>query len=270
MNHTLDGFELEEANASDTDEIINLMVRAYEDDEMWKYTFQNVPYYGQFRFFYEYNSARKKMEDVTCFKISEKATGYLHLLCVSFLLERADSRMNSKMVAYTALQYPWSIRPLIPELKTALSSLDPFAGLPVAPKGFRMDGFVEMFNMFTATHYEHDPEKDFRTYFMPDFKTTGSLANFQDRMGTHVLPEYQRRGLGSWLTKHCNSIADAHNAKTYVTAGCKSRGMFKALGFKKFGEFDPHAERWGREYDIEKAKYELLVRDPKVLRMVDN
>lgn len=73
--NSLDGFELVEANASDTDEIINLMVLAYEDDEMWKYTFQKVPYYGRFRFFYEYNSARNMMEDVTCFKISEKATG---------------------------------------------------------------------------------------------------------------------------------------------------------------------------------------------------
>lgn len=130
--NSLDGFELVEANASDTDEIINLMVLAYEDDEMWKYTFQKVPYYGRFRFFYEYNSARNMMEDVTCFKISEKATG--------------------KMVAYTALQYPWTIRPLSPELKIALSSLDPLAGLPLTPKGFRMDGSSEMFNMFTSIH----------------------------------------------------------------------------------------------------------------------
>lgn len=87
-------------------------------------------------------------------------------------------------------------------------------------------------------------------------------------MGTHVLPEYQRQGLGSWLTEHCNYIADKHQAKTYVTAGCKSRGMFKALGFKKFGVFDPHAERWGQEYDAEKAKYELLVREPNDLKTV--
>ena len=72
------------------------------------------------------------------------------------------------MVAYTALQYPWTIRPLSPELKIALSSLDPLAGLPLAPKGFRMDGFLEMFNMFTSTHQEHDPERDFRAYSLPD------------------------------------------------------------------------------------------------------
>ena len=76
--------------------------------------------------------------------------------------------MNRKMVAYTVLQYPWSVRPLSPELKAALSSLDPLVGLPLAPKGFRLDGFIEMFNMFISTHHEHDPEKDFRAYSRPD------------------------------------------------------------------------------------------------------
>lgn len=44
--------------------------------------------------------------------------------------------------------------------------------------------------------------------------------------------------------------------------------MFKALGFKKFRAFDVHAKSWGKEYDynVEKAKYELLVRDPKDLK----
>ena len=46
--------------------------------------------------------------------------------------------------------------------------------------------------------------------------------------------------------------------------------MFKALGFKKFGVFDPHADRWGEECDVEKAKYELLVREPKDLKKVDD
>lgn len=81
-------------------------------------------------------------------------------------------------------------------------------------------------------------------------------------MGTHVLPGYQRQGLGSWLTRHCNSVAAEHQAKTYVAAGYKSRSTFKALGFKKFGVSDPHAERWGEEYDAENAKYELLDREP--------
>ena len=97
-----------------------------------------------------------------------------------------------------------------------------------------------------------------------------ALTNISDRMGTHVLPEYQRQGLGSWLTRHCNSIADEHQAKTYVAAGCKSKGMFKALGFKKFGVFNPHAERWGEEYDLERAKYELLIREPEDLKKVED
>jgi hypothetical protein len=77
------------------------------------------------------------------------------------------------------------------------------------------------------------------------------------------LPEYQKRGFATQLTIQCNAIADQYKRKTYVPARFTSVGMFKKLGFKEFAIFDPHAERWGKGYDVEKAKYFLLSREPE-------
>ena len=99
-------------------------------------------------------------------------------------------------------------------VKIALCSLDPLASLPLAPKGLRLDGFVEMFSMLASTHHEHDPENNFVRNLGLMSTLYRALTNIPDRMGTHVLPEYQRRGLGSWLTRYCNSITDDHQAKT--------------------------------------------------------
>lgn len=75
-----------------------------------------------------------------------------------------------------------------------------------------------------------------------------------------VLPEYQRMGLAKKLTKHCNDIQDQYKANRYVSARFTSMNMFRGLGFKDIGVYDPHAERWGKGYDVEKAKYALLCR----------
>jgi hypothetical protein len=71
--------------------------------------------------------------------------------------------LPSRIVAYTVLQYPWSIKPLPTELKAAL--LDP-NNLPVLPDRAKADGFVEFMKAIRVTeHFDYDPEKDFRTWF---------------------------------------------------------------------------------------------------------
>jgi hypothetical protein len=69
-------FELAEANASDMDDIINVIILAFATDETWKYMFEHVPFYARYRLIREYFGSRYGMDDITCFKITEKATGY--------------------------------------------------------------------------------------------------------------------------------------------------------------------------------------------------
>jgi hypothetical protein len=45
-----------------------------------------------------------------------------------------------------------------------MSSDDPLA-MPLAPKGLKIDGWIEFYGMLTGTHhYGYDPVKDFREY----------------------------------------------------------------------------------------------------------
>ena len=83
-----------------------------------------------------------------------------------------------------------------------------------------------------------------------------------------ILPEYQRKGLGKWLTKHCNCISDEVGAKTYVTVRYTSKSMFEGLGFKEIATYDTHAERWGG--DEEKSHYRIMRRDPQGMEKREN
>lgn len=73
-----------------------------------------------------------------------------------------------------------------------------------------------------------------------------------------VLPEYQKRGFATALTKHCNTIADKSGDRTWVSARPTSVKMFRDNGFVDVGTVDAHLERWGGSR--EKSTTWILVR----------
>jgi N-acetylglutamate synthase-like GNAT family acetyltransferase len=50
-----------------------------------------------------------------------------------------------------------------------------------------------------------------------------------------VHPDYQRKDLGSWLTRYCNEVADKTGGKTFVVARPSSKHMFESRGFRILG-----------------------------------
>jgi ribosomal protein S18 acetylase RimI-like enzyme len=84
-----------------------------------------------------------------------------------------------------------------------------------------------------------------------------------DRKGTMVHPEFQKMGHGSWLTRHCNEIADKTGSRTFVGARPSSIKMFNNLGFKTIGMYNAHMERWGGDKD--KSISWLAMREPQLL-----
>ncbi|RDW80415.1 hypothetical protein BP5796_05113 [Coleophoma crateriformis] len=52
------------------------------------------------------------------------------------------------------------------------------------------------------------------------------------RYKTHVLPSYQRKGLGTLITEHFSRIADDAGQPTYVRARPKSKALFQKLGYR--------------------------------------
>lgn len=80
-----------------------------------------------------------------------------------------------------------------------------------------------------------------------------------DRKGTMVHPDFQKRGFGSVLTRHCNAIMDKTGDRTFVPARPTSIKMFKDNGFKVVGFHDSHLERWGGP--VEKSKTWLAIRE---------
>ena len=65
-----------------------------------------------------------------------------------------------------------------------------------------------------------------------------------------ILPEYQRKGFGTFLTHHCNAIADKAGAKTWVPARPISLKMFRQCGFKDVGAYNTDFERWDGNAEI--------------------
>jgi N-acetylglutamate synthase-like GNAT family acetyltransferase len=64
-----------------------------------------------------------------------------------------------------------------------------------------------------------------------------------------VHPDFQNGGLGSVLTKYCNTISDKAGRRTFVALRPASVKMFNRLGFKIVGKHDSHLERWGGSRD---------------------
>jgi hypothetical protein len=67
-----------------------------------------------------------------------------------------------------------------------------------------------------------------------------------------IHPDFQKKGFGTFLTKHCNAISDETGGRTFVPARSTSIKMFRDLGFVTVGTYDSELERWGgtRELSI--------------------
>ena len=60
-----------------------------------------------------------------------------------------------------------------------------------------------------------------------------------------IHPDFQRKGFGTFLTHHCNAIADKTGGKTWVTARPTSQKMFRQCGFKDVATHNADLKRWG-------------------------
>jgi hypothetical protein len=65
----------------------------------------------------------------------------------------------SKIVGWTALQFPWKIRPITEEMKAMANSHD----LPPALDGMNMDALEAVFEMLGyCSHFGYNPDTDYR------------------------------------------------------------------------------------------------------------
>ena len=125
--------------------------------------------------------------------------------------------------------------------------------LPPLIPGMNVDALLDMVKMLgIANDYDYDPEHDYRmqntnlssSLLVPSRKSS-FLTYILDRKGTMVLPEFQKRGFGTYLTRHCNAISDKSGDRTWLPSRPNSIHMFKNEGFKVMGTLDSHIERYG-------------------------
>jgi N-acetylglutamate synthase-like GNAT family acetyltransferase len=81
-------------------------------------------------------------------------------------------------------------------------------------------------------------------------------------------PDYQRKGLGSWLTRYCNELADKTGGKTFVVARPNSKNMFESHGFYALGSEDIDMTKYGGNKSEGKSR--VLVREPHEVGDVEN
>jgi len=199
------GFEISEASKDDMAEVWQVCIAAYASDEVWYQVFKNCKEEDIHPWIMAYLNERWIMPDIKTFKVTDVSTG--------------------KIAAWTALEYPWKYVPAMDnDLKGHALSED----MPPPLEGMNMEALLEFFISLTdSKNHGWNPEEDYH------------------RKGTMVHPEYQKRGFGTELTKHCNAISDKSGDRTWVPARPTSVNMFRENGFKDIGSVDAHLERWG-------------------------
>jgi len=145
---------------------------------------------------------------------------------------------TGRIAGWTALQFPWVDRPLKEEELAIVNSHD----VPPGIEGMNLEvlqTFVE--SLHFANEHGYNPQTDYH------------------RKGTMVHPDFQKRGFGTFLTHHCNAIADKTGRKTWVPARPTSVKMFRQCGFKDVATHNSNLKRWGG--NTEKEITWLLVRE---------
>ncbi|KAH8807340.1 hypothetical protein F5884DRAFT_789029 [Xylogone sp. PMI_703] len=77
------------------------------------------------------------------------------------------------------------------------------------------------------------------------------------RVGTFVHPDYQRQGVGTLLTRHCNKVADEAGFPTYVGAASTSAVLFRKEGFQEIDCLETKIEDFGGPKGVDRS-YVLL------------
>jgi hypothetical protein len=118
--------------------------------------------------------------------------------------------------------------------------------MPPGIEGMNMEvlsAFIESLNF--AGEHGYDLQTDYRKklFFQSPRKPVSNI--WADRKGTMVHPDFQRRGFGTYLTHHCNAIADKTGGKTWVPARPTSAKMFRQCGFKDVATHNADLKRWG-------------------------
>jgi ribosomal protein S18 acetylase RimI-like enzyme len=136
---------------------------------------------------------------------------------------------------------------------TELKALTQSHELPPLVPGMNVDALLDMAKMLgIANDYNYNPENDYllqntnlsSSLLVPSRKSS-FLAYILDRKGAMVLPEFRKRGFGTYLIRHCNAISDKSGDRTWLPSRPNSIHMFKNEGFKVMGILDSHIERYG-------------------------
>ena len=150
-------------------------------------------------------------------------------------------------MGWTALQFPWVHHPLKEEELAIVNSHD-VPGI----EGMNMEVLPTFTECQTfADQYGYEPQTDYRK--KPSLQSPRKLVSniWADRKGTMIHPDFQGRGFGTFLTHHCNAIADKTGGKTWVTARPTSVKMFRQCGFKDVATHNADLKRWGGNTDEE-------------------
>lgn len=96
--------------------------------------------------------------------------------------------------------------------------------------------------------YGYDPTQHFRTLSLFAKLHMGERSNFdQDRSMIMVRPDHQRSGIGRWLTRACNEVADKAGAVTYVRAMANATTMLQKEDFKILHSKEIDFSKYGGE-----------------------
>lgn len=101
-------------------------------------------------------------------------------------------------------------------------------------------GIFEMLN--GSANYGYDPQKDFRMSRYQIFIPYVIANLIVDRRGTMIKPGFQNMGHASWLTRHCNDIADHAGRKTFLAARASSLPRLRGLRFEVVGPKEAQLE----------------------------
>jgi GNAT superfamily N-acetyltransferase len=159
-------------------------------------------------------------------------------------------------VGWAALQFPWSDRPLTEEEQAIANSND----MPPGIEGMNIEVIPTLIESWgLASKHGYEPQTDFRKNASLQSPRKLVPDIWVDRKGTMIHPDFQRRGFGTFLTHHCNAIADKTGGKTWVSARPTSVKMFRQCGFKDVVTHNANLARWGG--NTEKEITFLLVRE---------
>ena len=162
-------------------------------------------------------------------------------------------------MGWSALQFPWVDRPLKDEELAIANSHD----MPPGIEGMNMEVFQTIIERQAfASQHGYEPQTDYRkdSFFSESsLHINWSRIFWTDRRGTMIHPDFQKRGFGTFLARHCNDVVDKTGGKTWVFARPSSLKMFKQCGFKDVATHDARLERWG--HNTEHGITWLLVRE---------